>query len=786
MRKIYSILGIVFLCALVYGQIGYAEDEVLVRELTTLGREYVPGEIIVKFKPGVGEDVIAKLNSRHDCGVLRISRFAGFRRLRISRKKTVSEMVQLYKKDPNVEYAEPNYIAYAFWVPNDQYYPLQWHMDNPVYGGINTQKAWDITWGDPSVIVAVIDTGVAYEDYTQTVRIRYYRAPDLALTSFVAGYDFVNDDTHPNDDNGHGTHVTGTVAQSTHNSIGVAGVAFKCSIMPLKVLDKYGSGTYADVADGIRFAADKGAKVINLSLGGSSDSITLKDAVAYAYDKGVTIVAASGNNGSPDTISYPAAYDAYCIAVGATRYDETVAYYSNRGSSLDLVAPGGDLTVDQNNDGYGDGVLQQTFSNTYDNWGYWFYQGTSMAAPHVSGVSALIISKGIATTPDKVREVLQSTAEDKGLAGLDEEYGYGIVDAFAALTWVPGPDITPPVVSNGKPTGIINDNTPSLSVTTNEAATCKGSIDIDKDYELIDFTFTSDVSGTSHTYTYLTVILTDGQHTVYVKAKDTAGNVTTTSYTWSFTVDTIAPAQVTSVNVATISSSELDISWGNNTEVDLDHYNIYRSTTFGFTPDPGNLIAVSTLSSYSDKGLLAATTYYYRVTAVDKAGNEGVASIEASGTTSAPPAQIGVFADSFEVSEWNGLWTEDIQNDWYRSIQRAVDGRYSAEADGPALDAKLISIPINLQGRTSAGITFSWYIESSLDSGEYLAFDVSTDGGTNWTEKARLKGNIDPENTWHNVSINLTDIGSLKIRFRARMSSSDEDADVDMVKVIAK
>jgi serine protease len=118
------------------------------------------------------------------------------------------------------------------------------------------------------VIVAVIDTGVAYEDYTQTVKrktIRYYRAPDLVQTNFVAGYDFVNDDTHPNDDNGHGTHVTGTVAQSTNNSIGVAGVAFNCKIMPLKVLDKSGSGTYADVADAIMWAADNGVKVINLS-----------------------------------------------------------------------------------------------------------------------------------------------------------------------------------------------------------------------------------------------------------------------------------------------------------------------------------------------------------------------------------------------------------------------------------------------------------------------------------------------------------------------------------------
>jgi len=206
--------------------------------------------------------------------------------------------------------------------------------------------------------------------------------------------------------------------------------------MPVKVLDKNGSGTYANVAEGITWAADHGAKVINMSLGGSAASTTLKNACAYAYNKGVTIVCAAGNDGQP-TVSYPAAYKPYCIAVGATRYDETRAYYSNYGSSLDLVAPGGDLNVDQNKDGYADGILQQTFGNTYNDWGYWFYQGTSMAAPHVSGVAALVIAHGVAKTPDKVRAALQSTAKDKGPPGWDKDYGYGIVDAYAALMYRP-------------------------------------------------------------------------------------------------------------------------------------------------------------------------------------------------------------------------------------------------------------------------------------------------------------------------------------------------------------
>ncbi|MCM1988025.1 hypothetical protein KDK67_13770 [Methanococcoides seepicolus] len=145
-----------------------------------------------------------------------------------------------------------------------------------------------------------------------------------------------------------------------------------------------------------------------------------------------------------------------------------------------------------------------------------------------------------------------------------------------------------------------------------------------------------------------------------------------------------------------------------------------------------------------------------------------------------------VFYDSFEQGEWNGLWAEDSQRDWYDSTQRAIDGRWSAGIDGRATNAALTSKDIDLGGKTIATITFSWYIESYLDKGEYLAFDVSTNGGATWTEKAILRGNVDTENTWHEESIDVTDIDSLKIQFRGKMSNSQEDAFVDMVRVVAK
>lgn len=399
---------------------------------------FVQDEILVKFKPAVKNEEIDKIN--RGLGIAESHRtYSGVFRLKVPENK-INEMIEIFNRLPMVEYAEPNYIAHAFMAPNDPLYQYQWHM-----GNIQAESAWEIQTGNSSVVVAVVDTGVAYENYGS-----FMLAPDLADTNFVPGYDFVNNDSHPNDDDSHGTHVTGTIAQSTNNNTGTAGLAFNAAIMPVKVLNAEGTGTYEAIASGIKWAADNGADVINLSLGGGVDSPTMSDAVRYAYLKGVTIVAAAGNNGI-SRVSYPAAYDAYVIAVGATRYDNTRSKYSNYGSALDLVAPGGDVNVDQNGDGYGDGVLQNTFNPDTKNPGefsYWFFQGTSMAAPHVSGVAALLISNGV-TGPDEVRNVLQTTAKDLGTTGRDNYYGYGLVDAYAALSYAqPPPANNAPVANN--------------------------------------------------------------------------------------------------------------------------------------------------------------------------------------------------------------------------------------------------------------------------------------------------------------------------------------------------
>ncbi len=466
MKKLYSSALIFFVLGSVLIQGSISGNQIFEEGLPRVGQKYVAGEFLVKFKPNVSEQTINALNSTHGVSAIYTSPYTGFRRLRTPDGETVTDMVDIYQANANVEYAEANYIAYAMKAPSDELYPYQWHLQNTRYGGIKTESAWTISTGSGAV-VAILDTGIAYENYSEknpaaSNNRSYQQAPDLAGTFFVAGYDFVNNDGHPNDDSvsGHGTHIAGTIAQNTHNGIGTAGVAFNAYLMPVKVLDTYGAGTYSDIAEGIIWATENGAHVINMGLGGTEPSTVLEEAIAYAYNRGVTLIAAAGNDGIGG-VCYPAAYEDYVIAVGATRYDETLAYYSNHGLSLDLVAPGGDLNVDQNGDNYGDGILQQAYKisgSSTTSWGYAFMEGTSMAAAHVSGVAALLIANGNAVSPAEVRQALEFTAEDKGTAGWDIRYGWGIVDAYAALQWVatqpgPGPDPGPGPGPGPKPPG---------------------------------------------------------------------------------------------------------------------------------------------------------------------------------------------------------------------------------------------------------------------------------------------------------------------------------------------
>ena len=301
----------------------------------------------------------------------------------------------------DTEYIEPNYIYHQLEVPNDPEYSKQWNLHS-----INVEQAWDETKGD-GVTVAVIDTGVT-------------KVPDLKLTKFVEGYDFVNDKVSAKDDNGHGTHVAGTIAQSTNNGYGVAGIAYEAKIMPLKVLSAGGGGTVADIAEAIKFAADHDADVINMSLGGGGESHLMAEAINYAYNKGVVIVAAAGNE-NRNSASYPARYPRV-ISVAATDAAGQKAPYSNFGAGVDISAPGGSETAK---------IIQNTIDPSTGESTFVGFQGTSMAAPHVAGVAALIRASGV-SEPEQVLDVLKKSARQVQEDPLNH-FGAGHLNAAEAV-----------------------------------------------------------------------------------------------------------------------------------------------------------------------------------------------------------------------------------------------------------------------------------------------------------------------------------------------------------------
>jgi len=315
-------------------------------------------------------------------------------------RKTINELKKL-GIGKLTEFIEPNYIYKSSEVPNDPDYSKQWNLRS-----INVESAWDETKGS-GITVAVIDTGIS-------------PVPDLKDTQFVNGYDFVNDRIEAFDDAGHGTHVAGTIAQSTNNGYGVAGIAYEASLMPLKVLGASGGGTVADIAEAIRFAADNEADVINMSLGGAGESKLMEEAINYAHQKGVVLVAAAGN-ANQNSASYPARYP-HVIGVAALDSAGIKAPYSNFGAGVDISAPGGSEVGK---------ILQETIDPETGEAVFIGYQGTSMAAPHVAGVAALVKASGI-TEPDEVLRVLKQSARVVQEDPLNH-FGAGHLDASEAV-----------------------------------------------------------------------------------------------------------------------------------------------------------------------------------------------------------------------------------------------------------------------------------------------------------------------------------------------------------------
>lgn len=365
---------------------------------------YRPGQVLVKFRIQTApQDQLEALSALH-LPVLEVLPDLLVQRVAVPDGQEQMAL-QALSEDPRVEYAELDYVVHATVIPNDPDYYSQWGLAK-----IQAPGAWDETTGASDLIIAIVDTGVDLNH------------PDLD-GKIVPGWDFVYDDASAQDDHGHGTHVAGIAAAETNNNQGVAGVSWGARIMPIKVLDGDGDGYYSDVAQGVGYACDHGAQIINLSLGGSEYSATLADAVEDAYEDGCLIVAAAGN-GSGNGVDYPAKYP-QVMAVAATNQSDVRAGFSDYGPEIEVAAPGV-------------GIWSTLWNDTYG-----WKDGTSMSTPYVAGLAALMWSVCPELANTEVRSVIESTAKDLGSAGWDPYYGYGRIDAEKAIEYAgPPPTLT--------------------------------------------------------------------------------------------------------------------------------------------------------------------------------------------------------------------------------------------------------------------------------------------------------------------------------------------------------
>ncbi len=390
-------------------------------------RTHAPGRLLVRFKPGItiqeAEALLGAFRFREVREITPLGIFA----VRTPEHVSVEDSLALLSGNPVVARAGPDRRVRLCATPNDPYFSrYQYNLSNrggtlDIGGSISLEMtagadikagpAWDETKGDPTTIIAVLDSGV---DMTHV---------ELAGKVVSTGRDFANDDFDATDDNAHGTHVAGVAAADTDNGQGIAGVAWNARILPVKVVEADGTGLYSWVIEGIVWAVDQGARVINLSLGGDEPDDFLEDACRYAFEKGVVVVAAAGNDGA--SVVYPAAYDRYVLAVAATDAKDRRASFSNTGPEVDVAAPGVYILGPCPQWYAGEGYLP-----------YLFVSGTSQATAHASGLAALILSVKPWLRPAEVMNVIRYTADDVNKAekpGRDNELGYGRINMERAL-----------------------------------------------------------------------------------------------------------------------------------------------------------------------------------------------------------------------------------------------------------------------------------------------------------------------------------------------------------------
>jgi subtilisin family serine protease len=440
---------------------------------------YSVGEVLVRFKAGTsGQEQEAARARSGVAGVRKRIRprrnpQAELQLLELEPGVSVEEAIARLKLEDTIEYAVPNHRRDFFYTPNDPYFPVQWGLNNTgqtvsgVSGvadaDIDAPEAWEIERGlTTAVAVAVIDTGIdlGHPDLSSKIWNNVDEIPgnlvDDDNNGFVddnAGWDFVGNDNVPSDDYGHGTHVSGIVGAASNNSTGVAGVSPGAKIMSLRAGDKRGL-LDIDIIAAMFYATDNGARVVNMSFGSYFDSAAIQDAINYAYSNGVVLLAAVGNE-FDTRVNYPAG-DNHVIGVGATNSSDIKADFSNYNRTVDVVAPG--VNIYSTMPTY---PVQLTrppynYSQNYD-----YLDGTSMATPHAAGLAALLLSKDSALTPDGVELIMETKADDLGVPGRDDYYGFGRINAFSAIS----ADTVPPAAVTDLAVGTRSTSSVSLSWT---------------------------------------------------------------------------------------------------------------------------------------------------------------------------------------------------------------------------------------------------------------------------------------------------------------------------------
>jgi subtilisin family serine protease len=459
------------------------------------GDDHVPGRLLVQTRLGANPTVVAVALARAGARLEKTIGQIGVSALQVP-EAAIDRVSAALMQTGLFTFVEKDHFLRASQTPvavnpNDPNFPSQWHLS-----AIQSPYAWSVTQGSSGVVIAVIDSGA---DWTH---------PDLS-SKLVPGWNFLTGTSNTQDsggDSGHGTAVSGTAAAATNDGLGVAGVGWSTMVMPLEVLDSSGSGTYSNLASAINYAADHGARIINVSLCGSSSSSTLQSAESYAWNKGSVIFAAAGNNANSNPV-YPAA-DANVVAVSATDVNGTFASFSTYGSWIDLSAPGNNILTTMNGSGYG----------------YWY--GTSFASPIAAGVAALVLSLKPGLSNSSLVSLMEHNADDLGTPGWDQYFGYGQVNAYKTVlaAQTSTVDTTPPTISISSPA-----NSATVSGAIQVQGTATDNVGVTSIHFSVDGVLVANAASSPFAFSWNSAGVTNGNHTLSVSASDAAGNVGTAS-----------------------------------------------------------------------------------------------------------------------------------------------------------------------------------------------------------------------------------------------------------------